>query len=157
MSWLSCEMILKNSVCGGPSLLDVNNVESWEKIFANKATNRRLISKIYKRFMKLDINKTGLPWWLHGQRIHLPMQKTQVRSLVQEDPTCCRATKPVRHNYWAYALRAPELQLLRPKCLKPLLSNKRSLHNEKPEHRSQTLTLQLEKSQGSNKDPAQPK
>ena len=34
--------------------------------------------------------------WL---RIHLPMQGTQVRSLVQEDPTCCGATKPVHHNY----------------------------------------------------------
>ena len=22
-----------------------------------------------------------------------------VRALVQEDPTCCRTTKPVRHNY----------------------------------------------------------
>ena len=32
-------------------------------------------------------------------RIHLPMQGTRVRSLVQEDPTCCGATKPVRHNY----------------------------------------------------------
>ena len=34
--------------------------------------------------------------WL---RICLPMQGTWVRSLVQEDPTCCGATKPVRHNY----------------------------------------------------------
>ena len=34
--------------------------------------------------------------WL---RIHLPMQGTQVRALVQEDPTCCRATKPMQHNY----------------------------------------------------------
>ena len=34
--------------------------------------------------------------WL---RIHLPMQGTQVRALVQEDPTCRGATKPVRHNY----------------------------------------------------------
>ena len=34
--------------------------------------------------------------WL---RIRLPMQGTQVRALVQEDPTCCGATKPVRHNY----------------------------------------------------------
>ena len=34
--------------------------------------------------------------WL---RIRLPVQGTQVRALVQEDPTCCRATKPVRHNY----------------------------------------------------------
>ena len=34
--------------------------------------------------------------WL---RICLPMPETRLRSLVQEDPTCCRATKPVRHNY----------------------------------------------------------
>ena len=34
--------------------------------------------------------------WL---RIRLPVQGTWVRALVQEDPTCCGATKPVRHNY----------------------------------------------------------
>ena len=34
--------------------------------------------------------------WL---RICLPMQGTQVQALVQEDPTCLGATKPVRHNY----------------------------------------------------------
>ena len=33
--------------------------------------------------------------WL---RIHLPRQGTRVRALVQEDPTCGRATKPVCHN-----------------------------------------------------------
>ena len=31
--------------------------------------------------------------------IHLPRQGTRVRALVQEDPTCCGATKPVHHNY----------------------------------------------------------
>ena len=39
--------------------------------------------------------------WL---RICLPMQGTQVQSLALEDPTCRRAIKPVRHNYWACAL-----------------------------------------------------
>ena len=34
--------------------------------------------------------------WL---RIPLPMQGTQVPSLVWEDLTCRRATKPARHNY----------------------------------------------------------
>ena len=34
--------------------------------------------------------------WL---RICLPMQGTQVRVLVREDPICCGATRPVRHNY----------------------------------------------------------
>ena len=36
-----------------------------------------------------------LAQWL---RIRLPMQETPVRALVQEDPTCHGATKPVRHN-----------------------------------------------------------
>ena len=36
--------------------------------------------------------------WL---RICLPMQGTQVRALVQEDPTCRGATKPMCHNYSA--------------------------------------------------------
>ena len=49
------------------------------------------------------------------------MQGTRVRSLVQEDPTCCRATKPMHHNYWGCALEpashncwAHALQLLKP-------------------------------------------
>ena len=33
--------------------------------------------------------------WL---RIHLPMQGTQVQSLVREDPTCHGANKLIRHN-----------------------------------------------------------
>ena len=32
-------------------------------------------------------------------RIRLPMQGTQVQSLVWEDTTCRGATKPMRHNY----------------------------------------------------------
>ena len=34
----------------------------------------------------------------------LPTRGTQVRALVQEDPTCCGATRPVCHNYRACAL-----------------------------------------------------
>ena len=44
--------------------------------------------------------------WLE---IRLPVQGTQVLSLVQEDPTCHRATKPVCHYYCS---RAHEPQLL---------------------------------------------
>ena len=70
-----------------------------------------------------------------------PMQGTQVRSLVREDPTCCRATKPVHHNYLACALEptshnywAHAPQLLKPACLEPVLHNKRGHCNEKPAH-----------------------
>ena len=72
------------------------------------------------------------------------MQGTLVQSLVQEDPTCRRATKPVHHNYWAcvlepashnYWARVP--QLMKPVRLEPVLRNKRSHHNEKPVHDSE--------------------
>ena len=69
-----------------------------------------------------------------------------------EDPTCHEATKPVRHNYWAYALEpashnywslhattteACMPQLLKPARLEPMLHNKRSHGNEKPAHRNE--------------------
>ena len=66
-------------------------------------------------------------WYL----IHLPVQETQVRSLVQEDPTCVGTTKPMRRNHWPCALepgsqncwaRAPAAQEL-PLC--PNLCNPR--------------------------------
>ena len=49
--------------------------------------------------------------WL---RISLPMQATLIWSLVLEDPTCCRATKPPHCNYWECML-----QLLKPAGLEP--------------------------------------
>ena len=69
------------------------------------------------------VNGTSLV--AQGLRIHLPMQGTQVWSLVQEDPTCRGATKPVRHNYWSPCTLGPKchnywahvLQLLKPACL----------------------------------------
>ena len=54
----------------------------------------------FKTFKSLWFGTSLVAQWL---RIHLPMQGTQVWSLVWEDPTCCRATKPVRHNCWARA------------------------------------------------------
>ena len=57
---------------------------------------------------------------------------TGVRALVQEDPTCHGATKPMRHNYWAHVP-----QLLKPEHLEPVLHNKRSHRNEKPMHHNE--------------------
>ena len=50
--------------------------------------------------------------WL---RICLLMQGTRVQALVWEDPTCHGATRPVSHNYWAWASGACAPQQERPR------------------------------------------
>ena len=42
---------------------------------------------------------TGTSLVVQGLRVCLAMRGTQVRSLTWDDPTCCRATKSVCHNY----------------------------------------------------------
>ena len=96
------------------------------------------------RTSKTMLNKSGeggaslVEQWL---RIHLLMQRTQVWALVWEDPTCRGATKPMHHNYWAWALEpashnywAHVPQLLKPMCLETVLHNERSHCNDKPVH-----------------------
>ena len=88
--------------------------------------------------------QTGASLVAQWLRILLPRQGTLVRALVQEDPTCHGATKPVCHNYWACALEpvshnywAHKPQLLKLVRLEPVLHNKRSHCNEKPVHHNE--------------------
>ena len=87
-------------------------------------------------------NRTSLvSQWLG---IYLPMQGTRVRSLVRDDPTCCRATKPVNSGYWAHT---------------PMLLNKRSHCNEKPTHHNLRVAPtrhNWRKPARNSEDPAQP-
>ena len=61
---------------------------------------------MFRKFYLYNLH-TGVPCKTLGKtslvvqwlRIHLPIQGTQIQSLVQEDSTCHRATKPVYHNY----------------------------------------------------------
>ena len=82
-------------------------------------------------------SKDGASLVVQWLRICQAMQRTWVRSLVWEDPTCCGAAKPVCHEYRVQALQ----------YCKPVLCNKRSHHNEKPAHNTteQPPPLQWEK------------
>ena len=60
------------------------------------------------------------------------MQEMWAWSLVWEDLTCCRATKPVCYNYWACALEPGGCNSWSLWALEPVLHNKRSPRSEKP-------------------------
>ena len=84
-------------------------------------------------------------------RIRLPMQGTRVRALVWEDPTYRGATRPVRHNYWAYALE-PVLRSKRSHCNeKPVNRKEKSMHRNEDWPRSLQLESAATKTQWSQK------
>ena len=81
-------------------------------------------------------NKSTIDFLMvEGLRIHLPVQETQVGSLVWEDCTCHGATKCTSHNYWS------------PCTLEPVLRNNRSYCNgaRALKLESSPCLLQLEK------------
>ena len=58
------------------------------------------------QFIHWKISTEGTSLVVQWLRIHLPMQGTWVWSLVQEDATWHRATKPVCRKHWACALES---------------------------------------------------
>ena len=81
-----------------------------------------------KGYLEVETRTSLVVQWL---RICLLTQGTPVWFLVQEDPTCCIAIKPVSHNYWACALETQN-HTTEPTRLEPVLHNKRSHRGEKP-------------------------
>ena len=130
--WLACgcpvlRIVLRFLLCSFQSLVHIRSslflFHKWEATkrfffwrvaggchsFFDLYTLEKLLLKSVRGWTSLVVQWT---------RIHLPMQRTRVRSLVREDPTCRGEREPVHHNSAARALE-------------PTLCNKRSRQNEK--------------------------
>ena len=102
---------------------------SWHGISSHQTFRILQTLRRVKVFKYLWVRTSLVIQWL---RIQLPMQEKWIQYLVWEDPTCCRTTKHMCHNYWACALEptslnywALVLKLLKPTHLEPVLHKDR--------------------------------
>ena len=162
-------VIVKRSLCVQRVLQGALWTNRKGKIDEVPALMKLIIKKTKKK--KIQLRTSLVVQWL---RIRLPMQGPWVRALVREDPTCCRATKPVHHNYWACALEpvshnywACVPQLLSPcaTTTEAHVSIAHALQQEKPpqweahalQRRAAPARRNKRKPACSNEDPTQPK
>ena len=81
---------------------EINNACTVKKIHATKISNVisiKVTEKEEKREKWKEVKNCWASLVAQWLRICLPMQGTQVRALVWEDPTCCGPTKTMHHNY----------------------------------------------------------
>ena len=92
--------------------------------------------------------KTWTSLMVQWLRIYLPMQGTQVRSLVLEDSSCCGTKKSMSCNYWAHTpqqLKPSHARDCAPQQEKPLQWNPHTTTRENPRAATNTQHSQEKK------------
>ena len=76
------DLIKLKSFCTATEIIDKmkRQLTEWEKIFASDVTKKRLISKIYKQLIQLNIKKLNNPIiiWAEGSNRHFSKEHIQM-------------------------------------------------------------------------------
>ena len=93
-----------------------------------------------------SFSQTVFLWDFPGGQELICQCTGQIQSLVSEDPTCHRTTKPMCHKDWGCTLEPGSHNYWSPPTVEPVFCNKRGHHHEKPKHRKQRVIVKVAQS-----------